>query len=150
MRAPVITVSCPSCGGKVDDAEPGRRTPCPFCGTELHIPMSAPLQPESTRPSATDHAAAASFMPPRSHKGVYVVVAVALVIAAACIQLTKMSRQTASYPATSRSAASPLKQTSGWGCFADCTGNCTTRENADADDVCFKNCEARCGVASER
>jgi hypothetical protein len=38
VNPPVVTITCPSCGGKVTNAELGDRTTCKYCGTELHLP----------------------------------------------------------------------------------------------------------------
>lgn len=51
-RSAVVTIVCPSCGGSVRGAEPGERSTCTYCGTELHVPTIEARAPEP-EPSAT-------------------------------------------------------------------------------------------------
>ena len=59
MRTAVVTVSCPNCGGSVDEADLGEKTKCEFCGTRLHLPKvaledGAPKAPPFRPPPSTD------------------------------------------------------------------------------------------------
>lgn len=50
-RTPVVTVSCPNCGGSVDHAELGEKTACQFCGTALHLPSMEFEEPTALEPA---------------------------------------------------------------------------------------------------
>ena len=48
-RAPVITISCPSCGGQVRGAREGQHTACQYCRTELFVPQIGIAPPPHER-----------------------------------------------------------------------------------------------------
>ncbi|HTM20531.1 MAG TPA: hypothetical protein VL172_08490 [Kofleriaceae bacterium] len=52
MDNAVVTITCPSCGGRVDGVETTsaeQTIPCKFCGTELHIPRIGEVVHEVVR-----------------------------------------------------------------------------------------------------
>lgn len=56
-RAPVITISCPNCGGQVKGAREGQHTACQYCRTELFVPQIGVEPPPHERhvPQAIVH-----------------------------------------------------------------------------------------------
>ena len=158
VKSSVVTVSCPTCGAIVDDAEVGERTECRYCGTSLHVPRVEGLGDERPPPDdarepgpAAAHrempeeapvAPAARAMSPLVGGLIATVVVVAILVVAI---------GTASGPATPSVAPratphdrdlDPTLQHAD--CSMACTKPCLEIQQPDALIRCMDSCEAKC------
>lgn len=144
-RAPVVTISCPSCGGKVRGAEPGSSSDCRYCGTTLHIPHIGDDddEPVSDRASAQEEVAGLERAKPPPVVVFAVVAFFALVVViivriAITVPEVELDAPAAPESPTMRSAR----------CLSDCTDDCgrpgDDMASMDAYAECTQRCVERC------
>ncbi|MFO0615480.1 MAG: hypothetical protein U0414_23000 [Polyangiaceae bacterium] len=162
-RTPVVTVSCPNCGGAVNEAELGEKTSCQFCGTRLHLPVVefddegragtrvAPSDPEAPTSSAV--VVAQPFVTKKAPARWFVPTALFGVVAMLGFVFFVTTRRHTSVATTpDPDPASPAVARPGPGaydlagaeCLAECVKPCTQISDSDAMMSCLDKCQAKC------
>ncbi len=147
----MVSVTCPSCGGKVVDAELGERTRCRYCGTDLHLPAVVqgtaridathdPTPPSSSR----EHARRA---PPR-----WALVAFAGVacVFGAAVWIAKPRRPTYEFTVEPPVPPATVQQVNAdASCLVTCNGGCLAITDSKLSVACLERCGDGCkGVAA--
>jgi hypothetical protein len=159
-RPPVVTVSCPSCGGAVEDTELGERTKCRFCGTELYLPtlrFERDEQPDQSKEmdddTETQPEAAAEpppYIPVRRSSQPEIVLLVVAVTALVFVLYVAMTW--AGSPSPVPNATPPSRhadpKTDGImanaNCLTGCLDPCQQITNPDQMVACFQKCQDKC------
>lgn len=131
MPTPVVTISCPACGGKVNGAELGERTACTYCGTELHLPaikptpIPPPPEPAQGRPNTAPALVAAIMF---------------LVVISAMMWMF-LSKQDP--PPVGLDRPDPVVERAE--CMIGCTRSCVQLDEPKQVIACNDECGKRCG-----
>jgi hypothetical protein len=166
-QAPVVTVTCPNCGASVP-ADPGERTECTYCGTDLHLPRLeyeaekegepppseepgpprrklTPLAPRATPASASANAMVGVLI-----FGVFAIGMTFWVIT----RRASIDTSSSGGPAIAPRDPEVDGTLENARCLTDCIGPCQEIQNPDAMIACHEKCQAKCkfvgkGTASE-
>jgi hypothetical protein len=150
---PVLTVTCPNCGGAVNDAELGKRTTCTFCGTDLHLPRidSTPDEPpepprEQEPPSdgVLPSLDAANPAPPRPQWGL--LLGVFTLMVGFVVWMAWRSPMSPDVPSSPDPVAQRDPEISATVCHGNCLGACGELpiDNTHAMTKCMDACEKKC------
>jgi hypothetical protein len=137
VRPPVVTVSCPSCGGKVKDAELGDQTTCKYCGTDLHLPEVG--YPDRAPVEHTEEAP-----PVRRTPGAVVALVAILGFGTFATFFYVLRRPSSIELSSPRVASPPDPQMAGVECSMACTKPCMEISDPQLMLNCMNKCDDRC------